>query len=291
MRTSIKAGVSLLLLLLSYSNIAAQNIIIPDTLKGWKNTWVASLNGSQATYSNWSQGGVSSISGTASSELTFLNRKNKRGYGFRLNLKYGQSYIQSEGFRKTDDVISIRNRLTNNFKEEDKLAIYFSSNFQTQFDRGYEYDAGAAGQDSLISKIFSPAYFTESMGVAYTPKEYFTAELGVGLKQTVVLDDNLTDNYGLDRNENFRSEGGVSAGINFEKEIFKNIFYSSSFETFTNLLNGLKKTDIAWTNEIVGRINKTVQASSQFELKYDDDYSSQIQLKQVLSVGISLNLN
>ncbi len=291
MRTSIKAGVSLLLLLLISSNITAQNIIIPDTLKGWENTWVASLNGSQATYSNWSQGGVSSISGTASSELTFLNRKDKRGYGFRLNLKYGQSYIQSEGFRKTDDVISIRNRLTNNFKEEDKLAIYFSTVFQTQFDKGYDYGRGIAGQDSLISKTLSPAYFTESMGVAYTPQDYLTMELGVGLKQTVVLDDRLTDNYGLNPRENFRSEGGVSAGINFEKEIFKNIFYSGSFETFTNLLNGLKKTDIAWSNEIVGRINKTVQASSQFELKYDDDYSSQIQLKQVLSVGILLNLN
>ena len=42
-------------------------------------------------------------------------------------------------------------------------------------------------------------------------------------------------------------------------------------------------------NEIVGEINKTVHASCQFELKYDDDFSSQIQLKQVLSAGISLN--
>lgn len=291
MRTSVKSGVLLLLLLLPCSNLSAQNIIIPDTLKGWDNHWVASLNGSQATYSNWSQGGVSSISGTTSSELTFLNRKNKRGYGFRLNVKYGQSYIQNQGFRKTDDVISIRNRLTNNFKEEDKLAVYFSSNFQTQFDKGFIYEGGTAGRDSLISEIFSPAYFTESMGVAYTPKEYFTAELGVGLKQTVVLDDTLTENYGLEPGENFRSEGGVSAGVSFEKEIFKNISYTSSFETFTNLLNGLKKTDIYWSNEIVGKINKTVQATSQFELKYDDDFSNKIQLKQVLSVGLSLYLH
>lgn len=288
---SIKTGAFLLLMLLSFSNIIAQNISIPDTLKGWDNNWVARLNGSQATYSNWSQGGVSSVSGTAASQLTFLNRKNKRGYGFRLNLKYGQSYIQDEGFRKTDDAISIRNRLTNNFEDEDKLAVYFSSLFQTQFDKGYEYGGGEADQDSLISKVFSPAYFSESMGVAFTPKEYFTAELGVGLKQTVVLDDSLTGNYGLEPGENFRSEGGVSAGINFEKEIFKNISYSSSFETFTNLLNGLKKTDIAWSNEIAGKINKTVQASSQFELKYDDDFSEQLQVKQVLSVGISLDLH
>lgn len=289
MRPSTRAGVSLLLLLITFSNLSAQTITIPDTLKGWEHNWVASLNGSQATYSNWSQGGVSSVSGAASSVLTIINRKNKRGYGFRINLKYGQSYLKGEGFRKTDDVISIRNRLTNDFKDEDRLAVYFSSGFQTQFDKGYDYGV-IAGQDSLISNIFSPAYFTESMGIAYTPKEFLTIELGVGLKQTIVADDSLTDNYGLNPTENFRSEGGISAGINLEKEIFPNIFFSGSLETFTNLLNGLKKTDISWTNEIIGEINETVHASCQFELKYDNDFSNQIQLKQVLSLGISMNL-
>ena len=289
MRASIQAGVSLLFFLLTCSNLSAQTISIPDTLKGWDREWLTSLNGSQATYSNWSQGGASSVSGAASSMLTLLNRKNKRGFGFRVNLKYGQSYVKDEGFRKTDDVLSIRNRLTNNFRDEDKLAVYFSSVFQTQFDKGYDYGGGFAEQDSLISNFFSPAYFTESMGIAYTPRDFFTMELGVGLKQTIVADDSLTVNYGLEMGENFRSEGGISAGINFEKEIFPNIVYSGSFETFTNLLNGLKKTDISWTNEIVGEINKTVHASCQFELKYDDDFSSQIQLKQVLSAGISLN--
>lgn len=290
MRASTKAGVSLLLLLVTFSHLSAQTITIPDTLKGWDRNWVAGLNGSQATYSNWSQGGVSSVSGAASSVLTLLNRKGKKGYGFRVNLKYGQSYIDDEGLRKTDDVLSIRNRLINNFKEEDKLAVYFTFVFQTQFDEGYDYGGGFAGQDSLISNFFSPAYFTESMGVAYTPKEFFTMELGVGLKQTIVADDSLAENYGFNPSENFRSEGGVSAGLYFEKEIFLNIFFTSNLETFTNFLNGLKKTDVSWTNEIVGEINETVYATCQFELKYDDDFSSQIQLKQVLSVGISMNL-
>lgn len=290
MRALTKAGVSVLWFLLTFCEISAQNITIPDTLQGWSHNWVASLNGSQAMYSNWSGGGASSVSGTASSVLTFLNRKDKRGYGTRINLKYGQSYIKEEGVRKTDDLISIRNRLTNNFQDEDKLAVFVSVWFETQFDKGYKYKGGFGGRDSLISDFFSPAYFTESMGVAYTPKEYVTVEVGVGLKQTYVVDDSLTVNYGLDPAENFRSEGGISAGINFQKEIFPNINYSGSLDTFTNLLNGLKKTDITWSNELVGEINEVVNASIQFELRYDNDFSSQVQLKQVLSVGVSLNL-
>jgi hypothetical protein len=45
-----------------------------------------------------------------------------------------------------------------------------------------------------------------------------------------------------------------------------------------------------WGNELVGKINSLISASFQFELRYDNDFSSEIQLKQVLSAGISVNL-
>lgn len=290
MRVLTTAGITIFWLVTIISNLSAQNISIPDTLKGWDQIWVTSLNGSEAMYSNWSQGGASSVSGAVSSVFKLLNRKNKRGFGVRLNLKYGQSYIKDGGVRKTDDQISLRSRLTKNFKEEDILAVFTSTWIQTQFDKGYKYNGGFGGRDSLISNFLSPIYFTESMGIAYTPKDYFTMEVGVGLKQTYIADDIITENYGLNPYENFRSEGGVSAGINLQKEIFSNIFYSGSLETFTNLLNGLKRTDISWSNELVGEINEVVNASFQFEMKYDEDFSSQVQLKQILSVGVSLNL-
>lgn len=272
------------------SNSYSQSITIPDTLRGWNQTWVAGLNGAQAAYNNWSKGGVSSISGTASSVLNLLYRNEEFGYGFRVDLKYGQANIKGEGVRKTDDEISIRNRFTYPLGSENQLSLYAVAGFRSQFDRGYNYGAAIAGGDSLISNFFAPAYFDEGIGIAYAPGSNFKFEAGIGMKQTFVLDDNLTQNYGLTPGNNFKNEGGLITGINFKRAVAENIMFESNLETFTNLLIPISKTDVAWANELVGQINKIVSASFQFELRYDDDFSSQIQLKQVLSAGISVNL-
>lgn len=272
-----------------FENSLAQNISIPDTLRGWDQIWIANLHGSQATYNNWSQGGASSVSGTGSTVFSLLNRVDRKSYGFRVNLKYGRAYVNGDGMRKTDDVINVRNRFTQQFIDEEKLSLYASTSFQTQFDKGYDFGAGVAESDSLISDFMSPAYLSESMGIAFNPIKSLTMESGVGLKQTIIADGTLSENYGLEPGSNVRYEGGLSTGIDLQSEIFSDIHYNGSLETFTNLLNGLKKTDIIWSNELKGEINKSVNALLQFDLKYDDDFSKKLQLKQVLSVGVSLN--
>ncbi|MAL17199.1 MAG: hypothetical protein CL670_16870 [Balneola sp.] len=290
MDSKIKSILSLIVALFIATGTSAQTVSIPDTLNGWEQQWVASLNGSQAAYSNWSQGGVSSVSGTGSSVFTLLFRDGKFAYGFRTNLKYGQARINGDGVRKTDDLISIRNRFTYTFEEDGTLSAYGVIGFKTQFDRGFNYDAKVAGGDSLISNFMAPGYFNEGIGLAYAPTQSFIFEAGLGLKQTIISDGELAPNYGLNQGDNFRGEGGLTTGINFEKAIAENILYSSSLETFTNFLIPISETDVAWGNELVGQINNVVSASFQFELRYDNDFSSEVQLKQVLSAGVSVNL-
>lgn len=270
--------------------VNAQSISISDTLSGWDQSWVASLNGSQAAYNNWSQGGVSSLSGTGSSVLTMMYRKDKFSYGFRTNLKYGQSNIKGQGIRKTDDVISIRNRFNYRLREDGTFSAYGSISLRSQFDSGFEYGAADDGSDILISDFFAPAYFEEGVGLAYNPISNFTFEAGMGLKQTYVKNDALVTKYGLNAGENFRAEGGITTGINYEEEVFENILYTGTLSTFTNLLIPISETDVIFSNELVGQINSLVSASLQFEMRYDNDFSSELQIKQVLSAGISVNL-
>lgn len=271
-------------------SIHAQVISIPDTLKGWQTFWFAGLHGSQATYNNWSQGGVNTLSGTGSTVFTRLYHKGRYGYGFRINLKYGQAHIKNEGVRKTDDLIAIRNRLTYDFLDSKKLAAYMAVMLQTQFDKGYKYNEAPDGGNLLISKFFAPGYFTEGFGLSFKPSSNFTFEAGLGLKQTIVSDTALATNYGLKAGKRFKSEGGFTTGININKSVAKNIVFGSSFDTFTNLANNVKVTDFTWSNELKGKINKTVSTTFQFDLKYDDDYSKGIQLRQVLSVGVGLTI-
>lgn len=290
MRALLSSIITVLILIFCNTFATAQSISIPDTLEGWDQSWVASLNGSQAAYNNWSQGGVSSISGTGSSVFTLYYKEGQFSYGFRTNLKYGQSNIKGQGVRKTDDLISIRNRFNYTFREDGTLSGYGTINFRTQFDQGFEYATEDGQPDILISNFFAPAYLSEGVGVAYDPSPAFTFEAGLGLKQTFVNDDDLAPIYGLDAGENFRSEGGLTTGINFEKEVAEDILFASSVETFTNFLTPVDETDVFWANELVGQINSIVSASFQFELRYDNDFSSEVQLKQVLSAGVSVNL-
>jgi hypothetical protein len=268
----------------------AQTIVVPDTLNGWDQTWVANFNASQASFSNWSEGGVNTVSGTASTIYTKYFRSGKYTYGFRVNMRYGQAKINGQDVRKSDDLISIRNRFTYDLNEEKTYSAFGSVQFRSQFADGFEYETAANGGDSLISGFMAPAYFTETAGIELTPNENLAFEAGLALKQTYIRNDDLSTIYGLSQGDNFRSEGGLSLGASYQNTIMDNIMYYTSIETFTNFLMSVNKTDVFWSNEITGQINSMINAKFQFELRYDDDFSSEVQLKQVFAAGLTINL-
>jgi hypothetical protein len=268
----------------------AQTIVVSDTLSGWDQTWIANFNAAQASFNNWSEGGVNTVSGTASTVYTKFYRNDRFSYGFRTNLRYGQSKINGQELRKTDDLISIRNRVTYDLSEGSIYSAYGAIQFRTQFADGYEYGKASDGGDSLISAWFAPAYLTEGIGIEVTPNENIAFEAGLALKQTFVSDDALAPVYGLDQGENIRSEGGLTLGASYQRKVMENVQFYTSLETFTNFLIPVSETDVFWSNEITGQINSIISALFQFELRYDNDFSSDVQLKQVFSAGITVNL-
>ncbi|MEQ8579181.1 MAG: DUF3078 domain-containing protein [Balneola sp.] len=271
------------------NSLQAQTIVVSDTLVGWTQTWVANLNGSQASYSNWSEGGVNTVSGAASTVYTKMYRDGQFTFGFRTNLRYGESIVNKEN-RKSDDLISVRLRTTYDLEDDSNVAAYGAIHFRTQFADGFNYGAKAAGGDSLISGFFSPAYLTEGVGLAYNASPNLQMEAGLALKQTFISDGDLAPNYNLNQGDTFRSEGGLTTGISFQATVAENIQYSSNLDTFTSFTDPVSETDVFWSNELVGQINSLISASFQFEMRYDNDFSSEVQIKEVLSAGISVNL-
>jgi hypothetical protein len=283
-------------LLLLFSLISldayAQDEVVPDTLQGWNVNWVAGLNGSQASYSNWSQGGVNNLSFTGNSTFNAFFRENRFSYIFTLNTRYGQTRVEDEGVRKTDDRLSVRNRFLYDIgaERDGDFKLFGNINFRTQFGRGFNYGAGEEGENILISDFMAPAYLLENAGIAYIPTENFSAEIGLGLQQTIVTVDELAELYGLDEGENFKNEAGLTFGIGYERTIATNLSISSSIETFTNLNKHIKSTDVIFTNQFTGRINDFMNASLRLDFMYNDDYSKELQVAQVLSAGISFIL-
>lgn len=270
---------------------AQEAIIIPDSLSGWSYSWVAGLNGSQAAYSNWSQGGVNNIAVSGNSSFTAKHKKGRFSYGFLISARYGKSKIENQGVRKTADRLVINNRfLYDLLKENGDYSAYGEIKFRTQFDDGFDYGAGPNGGDVLISDFFSPAYLQEGVGIAYVPADFFSAEAGLALKQTIVTDDNLVDDYGLTAGKNIRNEGGLALGLAYEQNLGPDFLLSSSVETFTNFNRAVSSTDVYFSNEITGKVNDLISTSLRFDLAYDDDFSSEVQVMQTLSLGVSFIL-
>ena len=136
----------------------------------------------------------------------------------------------------------------------------------------------------------APGYISENAGIAYVPSDYFSLETGLGLQQTIVRDETLSETYGLDPGDTFRNEAGYTFAASFERGVGTNLKLISAVETFTNLNRPISSTDVYFSNELTGRINRLMNASLRFDLAYDDDFSKEIQVAQILSLGLSFVL-
>jgi hypothetical protein len=268
-----------------------ESISIPDSLDGWKTTWDVRLSGSQASYSNWSQGGTSNIAAASRSIFTTIRKLNRFSYAFRLDTRYGGARLSGEGLRKTDDRLFVTNRFLYDVRRDDSQFKFFSNlTMRTQFDKGYDYGGNEDGTDRLISRFMAPGIFNQNMGLAYVPNKTFSVEAGVGLQQKYVRDITLRPNFGLEPDDPIRSEAGFNFGSSLEFEIGTNVEFKSDINTFTNIKESVRSTDIYFSSKLDGKINNYMNASINFDIIYDDDFSSQAQIAQVVSLGVSYNL-
>ena len=61
------------------------------------------------------------------------------------------------------------------------------------------------------NEIYS--YITEGIGISFTAEKSVQMEAGLGLKQTIVMQENLASHYGLNNGETLRFEGGLTTGM------------------------------------------------------------------------------
>ncbi|MCR9133048.1 MAG: DUF3078 domain-containing protein [bacterium] len=270
------------------TNILAQNATdstqTEEEVNPWTKSWVFSLTGNQAEYNNWSRGGVNSTAFTASTLFRAKYTGSEYSNTTRVNLRFGQINQEGQGVEKTEDMIRISNK-TDYFLTTTVWSAFAEIAFRTQFTKGFDEETG-----EIISDFMSPGYITESLGISYQPVDYFSTQLGVGLKQTFVQTDGLDQFYGLGEDEDIRSEGGITFALDYKKEIFKNFTYETELSTFTNLLIPITSTDVIMTNIFTGKINNFMTSSLEMSFIYDDDFSDRLQTMRIISLGIQIQI-
>ena len=153
------------------------------------------------------------------------------------------------------------------------------------------------------------------LGIEWVPSKYFSLYFSpVTGRVTIVNDDRLASEgaYGVNNLDKYdtiihtnapkiRYEFGARAVAKFQYPIAKNIDFNSKLELFSNYLNHPERVDVDWQNLLVLKVNDWLNANLSTHLIYDYDVpyydefnqkidGSKVQFKEVLAIGITVNL-
>ena len=272
-----------------------QQELIPVTLMDYKvNYWhkniTFALNFNQAAFSNnYSAGGVTSVA--LGSNFIYHIEYNKAPFSYvsELNLLYGKSKNKGQGSRKTNDRMFFDNKIASQIS---KHWFFFGSlSFESQFDKGYQYDANNVLPPVLISNLMSPGYLTESVGFEYKPTKYFDLRLGTGTaRQTFVLDTtiyhNNPGNYGVTPGKTIRTDIAFQMVAIFDKDIAKNMHFNARYDMFIPYGQSLEYVRHRIDALLAAKVNRLINVSLNATMLFDKNTSNSIQGTEGLSLGI-----
>ncbi len=269
-----------------------------DTLTaddGWRSSLVTQLSASQAAFSNWQEGGINALAVSLSGDGRFDRVVGRVLVTQEARAAFGLLKQDTLQARKAED--TARYLLTADMLTGGVLRPTASFGLRTQFAPGYDYSAVAEDYPALVlipgerlkvSDLAAPAQFTQSAGVAYVPGGGFEARLGLGLKETLVSIERLRTVYGNAADQAIRVQAGLEAGAKLTYEIAPNVLLKSrlgAFQAFDQA--GNVAPDIIFENTIAMKVNEFLNVNLDTAMIFDQDISSDLQLKEVLSVGVS----
>jgi hypothetical protein len=267
--------------------VAAQDVVGQEAdaapASPWTKKLIASINFTQASFSNWAQGGENSLAwqSTLNAELT----RSEDGYDFvnKGKFTFGLSRVGDTGNRKSADEIRLESVFT--WKRGKYLNPFVSGSAQTQFASGYDYSGTTK---TKVSKFLDPGYFTQSAGVGYNPNKMFKTRLGATAKETVTSDFAVpySDDPSTPGIEKTRFEGGVTSITEVERTFEEDAVFTSRLELFSNL-KGLDQIDLTWENLLSLKVTRLINVNLSVDLVYDKDVTDDLQMKEILGVGLS----
>ncbi|RFM30392.1 DUF3078 domain-containing protein [Deminuibacter soli] len=265
-----------------------------DTVvKTWKKGGQFSLNGSQASLSNWAAGGDDfSLAITAYLNLYAFYKKGKHSWDNNLDVNFGYVNTTSTGARKNDDRIDFLSKYGYELNPKLNLAGLF--NFRTQMAKGYEYTETSK---TLLSDFFAPAYLIVSLGLDYHPVKNLSIFMSpISSRWTFVENDSLSaaGQFGVDSFKHVKNEIGAYVTVNYTANLTSTVSYKGRLDLFSNYKHKPQNIDIFFTNMFAVKISRVLSATWSLDIIYDDDVrqfgknktSPGTQLKSLIGAGL-----
>lgn len=273
---------------------------IPDTT--WRFDGTTGLKYNQASFTNWSAGGINSYSFSAFAKLYANHRKDKFSWNNNLNLMFGMLKNEGESMNKNEDLIDFTTVAGHDISE--KWAFTGMVNFKTQFADGFD-----TGNDSVrISTFMAPAYLTISPAFRYQPVDWFYLYLSpVTAKMIFVMDQELADagafgvtpaeydslGIKLTDGKNMLFYLGPYVEAYLKKDLAENLNFESKLTILYSFINrdNLESydADVNWENYLNYQFAKYFSASLFLYLAYMPAQTRSLQVKETLGIGLTYN--
>ena len=278
-----------------------RNLSLDDTT-GWKTETNMSIAFSQVSLTNWAAGGQNSLSVNGRFNGFYNYKKKRMAWDNQVDLGYGLLKQGKTTWQKTDDRFELMSKLGYRLLENLNGAALAS--FKSQFAPGYSKPDGG----SLISDIFSPAYFLGAIGLDYKRGENLTLFLSpLTAKLTFVINDSLSNagSFGVGPGKKFRAEVGGYVRLMFKHDLMKNVGMQTKLDLFSNYLKSPQYVDVNWEVLIIMKINKFLSVNINTLMIYDhdiiigkdtnsdgipDSFKPRIQFKELVGLGLAFTI-
>ena len=276
----------------------------PDT-SYWQRSFNGGINFNQASFSNWSGGGVNSVALGAVIAARALYEKDKTSWDNTADLQLG--YVTQLGnTRKAADQIILISVL--GWKIAPRWDFFLSATFNTFFAPGYRYDKLPAEQTRLrVSTFFAPAQLTLSAGVAYKPNDWFSVRISpLSPRFTFLADQRVRVRQLADGTyvpDPSQAAYGVAPGKSsltewlafqlqtvLNRNLTETIAINARYQLFTEyarLSNINHRLDLILT----AKASRYISTTFGLIALYNKDFSSSLQIQQTLALGLSYNVS
>ncbi len=246
----------------------------------WKNQVLANLNLNQGSFSNWVQGGINFIAWQAGLNARFEKDNTGINWLNTLKLQYGLTYNNLQGTQVSSDTIDLESVYS--WKTWKYISPYVSLSIQNQFGYGFNYTTTPATQ---TSNFMDPGYFTESVGLKYTPDPFFNTRLGAALKETVANQFEAV----YTQNQNVLTQFGISWVSELNLKFSETSTFNSKLDTFWPG-GSINLTVAEWDNVLTIGINKLLNFTMEDDFRYDSLIYNGIQIKELAGLGVGFSL-
>lgn len=285
-------------------NVFSQEKVVDSS--NVKNNWTKSGNftflGNQSSYSYWTAGGQTSISGTIKIDYDFNFENNGWNWDTKVITAYGLNSIGgSKYLKKTDDRFEINSLLGKKFTNNLIGNWSYSSfiNFKTQWTKGYRYRKNSNGEEerSELTRFFSPAYLQIGVGLYWRKSKDLWVNFAPVTGRLIVVNKFFTENlqdgkqyFGVNKGSNSRFELGASLRSYYKFELIENVEISNRLSLYSDYLENSGNIDLDYTINTSMKINKYLTTNFIIQFIYDDNSIKRLQVREVMGIGLNLKI-